>query len=154
MPRPYRRAKQAGHRICNLCNVEKPATPEVFVRDSSRKLGIGYECLDCHHARRKGRDRSAELWPVWQAVQKKHTARLLEFDRRDRLLVELLGTAGGRRYEWGRSDDYRGSIHYANEPHRCHAEVEVYDDNVHLKLSSLPGAVALEVMRLLAERLR
>jgi hypothetical protein len=95
-----------------------------------------------------------EFMPVWHTVQVKHTARLLEDDRRDRLLAALLATGDGSRYQYGRAYDYRGSIHYRNDPHRTHAEVEVYDDNVHLKLTSLPGAIALEVMQLIAERTR
>lgn len=37
-----------------------PATPENFVTDSSRHLGVGYECKPCHAKRKQGRDRSKE----------------------------------------------------------------------------------------------
>lgn len=60
MSRKRRVASQPGHRICQRCEVEMPATPENFVTDSSRPLGVGYECKSCHAARRKGRDRSKE----------------------------------------------------------------------------------------------
>lgn len=60
MRRPYRRAKTAGNRICQRCETEKPATPEHFVTDASRALGVGYECRSCHAARKVSRDRSAE----------------------------------------------------------------------------------------------
>lgn len=49
-------------RICNRCKEEKPATTEFFGKDSSRPLGIAYECRPCHSERKKGRDRRKERW--------------------------------------------------------------------------------------------
>lgn len=65
-----------------MCDTEKPATDKVFVRDSSRNLGIGYECLDCHHKRRKGRDRTKELWANLTPRQRKlRSAAMLRYVR-------------------------------------------------------------------------
>lgn len=80
MTRKRRVASQPGHRICQRCEVEMPATPENFVTDSSRPLGVGYECKPCHHARRKGRDRSkespgaltGERREMWKARQRRY----------------------------------------------------------------------------------
>lgn len=62
MARNYRTATQPGHRICNRCNRELPATLEVFLGDKSRPLGLAYECRECHRERKKGRDRRKERW--------------------------------------------------------------------------------------------
>lgn len=80
MPRKRRIASKPGHRICNRCEVEMPATPENFVVDASRQFGVGYECKPCHYARRKGRDRSKESSGVlsgerrekWKARQRRY----------------------------------------------------------------------------------
>lgn len=62
MTRPHRRASSKSFRICNRCEQELPATPEIFLRDASRPLGLAYECRACHSARKKGRDRRTERW--------------------------------------------------------------------------------------------
>jgi hypothetical protein len=59
--RKYRIAKP-GFRFCNSCDSLLPASPESFVKDSSRKLGISYECKACHSKRKIGRDRRRERW--------------------------------------------------------------------------------------------
>jgi hypothetical protein len=60
MTRKYSRPSTPNHRVCNVCNGEFPATTDFFVRDSSRTLGIAYECKTCHSKRRKGRPRHKE----------------------------------------------------------------------------------------------
>lgn len=60
--RKYRQASLPNHRICNRCESEMPATSEYFITDTSRALGVGYECKGCHSVRKKGRDRRAERW--------------------------------------------------------------------------------------------
>lgn len=62
MPRPRRVATKPGHRFCNRCEQELPATPEIFLKDASRPLGLAYECRPCHSARKKGRDRRKERY--------------------------------------------------------------------------------------------
>lgn len=62
MERKYRIATKPAHRICNRCDRELPASPELFLRDASRPLGLAYECRECHSARKKGRDRRTERW--------------------------------------------------------------------------------------------
>jgi len=47
-----------------------PATPEVFLRDKSRPLGLAYECRVCHSERKKGRDRRKERWANMSPEQK------------------------------------------------------------------------------------
>lgn len=59
--RKYRRADE-GHRICNRCETQFPATIDFFVRDSTRAKGLTYECRACHAKRKKGRDRRKERW--------------------------------------------------------------------------------------------
>ena len=96
MKRPYRRAKIAGNRICQRCEVEKPATPEHFVTDASRALGVGYECHPCHSARKVGRDRSAERPSALTGERReKHT------DRQRRYNATPRGRAAGlkKRYQ-------------------------------------------------------
>jgi hypothetical protein len=80
--RAHRRCKTEGNRICNMCEQEMAATPEFFVTDSSRKYGVGYECLACHSKRKKGRDRSKEL--VENLTPEQHAklkARALRYSR-------------------------------------------------------------------------
>lgn len=67
--RKYRVAK-SGFRYCNKCGEEHPATLEFFVKDSSRKLGISYECKPCHSKRKTGRDRRKERWSNLTPEQK------------------------------------------------------------------------------------
>jgi len=38
---------------CSKCGVEKPAAPEFFVRDKSRKCGLRSECRECRKLHRK-----------------------------------------------------------------------------------------------------
>jgi hypothetical protein len=68
--RKRRVAKGAGSRICNRCDEELPATPEIFLRDSTRPLGLAYECRRCHSARKAGRDRRPERWVNMTTAQK------------------------------------------------------------------------------------
>jgi hypothetical protein len=49
-------------RNCNRCHQSLEATPDNFLRDKSRPLGLAYECKPCHRARRKGRDRRKERY--------------------------------------------------------------------------------------------
>jgi hypothetical protein len=60
--RARRVAEKPGHRICYRCESELAATPEVFIRDSTRPLGLAYECRACHSQRKRGRDRRPERW--------------------------------------------------------------------------------------------
>jgi hypothetical protein len=62
MPRLYRKAIQPNHKICNRCNTELPATPEMFVVDKTRLDGLAYECRECHRERKKGRDKRTDRW--------------------------------------------------------------------------------------------
>lgn len=57
-------------RRCNRCKGEFPATLEFFVKDSSRPLGVSYECKPCHSKRRIGRDRRKERWSNLTPEQK------------------------------------------------------------------------------------
>jgi hypothetical protein len=59
--REYKVSKP-GFRFCSRCKKEHPATLEFFVKDSSRRLGISYECKPCHSKRKIGRDRRKERW--------------------------------------------------------------------------------------------
>lgn len=69
-------------RVCNRCKVEKPATPEVFIRDRSRPLGLAYECRPCHSERKKGRDRRKDRWSnMTDEQRKKASARNLKYGR-------------------------------------------------------------------------
>ena len=65
-----RRVAPAGFRFCNRCEAMHPATPEFFVADKSRPLGIAYECRPCLSMRKKGRDRRAERWSNMTPSQK------------------------------------------------------------------------------------
>lgn len=49
-------------RFCHRCERELAATPEIFLRDKSRPLGLAYECRECHSERKRGRDRRPERW--------------------------------------------------------------------------------------------
>ena len=70
MGRKRRVATQPGHRICNRCDRELPATTAVFLKDSTRPLGLAYECKACHRERRKGRDRRKERWGALTVEQR------------------------------------------------------------------------------------
>jgi len=69
--RKYRQASRPDHRFCNRCDRELPATPEVFLRDASRHLGLAYECRECHRERKRGRDNRSDRWANLTAEQKK-----------------------------------------------------------------------------------
>lgn len=60
-----------GHKVCNRCDQEMPATPEIFLCDASRPDGLAYECRPCHRERRRGRDRRKERWSQLTPEQKK-----------------------------------------------------------------------------------
>jgi hypothetical protein len=47
------------------------ATPDIFLKDASRPLGLAYECKECHRARKKGRDRRKERWASLTPEQRK-----------------------------------------------------------------------------------
>lgn len=49
-------------RICNRCKCEKTASPEFFPRDSTRPLGLGYECRPCQSERKAGTDKRTDRW--------------------------------------------------------------------------------------------
>lgn len=68
--RSYRKASQPGHKMCNRCDKEMPATAEFFLRDKSRADGLAYECRECHRARKAGRDRRADRWSQMSSEQK------------------------------------------------------------------------------------
>lgn len=70
MKRAYRKAEKAGFKICNRCEIEMPATPKVFLRDSSRTDGLGYECRKCHSKRKIGRDKRSDRWALLTKEQK------------------------------------------------------------------------------------
>jgi len=70
MGRQRRIATQPNHRICNRCNCELPATTDVFLKDSTRPLGLAYECKACHRERKKGRDRRKERWGALTSEQR------------------------------------------------------------------------------------
>ncbi len=71
MPRKYHKTQRIGFKICNRCEQELPATPETFLRDSSRADGLAYECRACHRDRKRGRDRRKERWSNMTPEQKK-----------------------------------------------------------------------------------
>ena len=82
MTRNYRTATKPGHRICNRCDRELPATPELFLRDAKRPLGLAYECRECHRQRKKGRDRRKERWSNMTEEQRdKARERSLRYNR-------------------------------------------------------------------------
>lgn len=70
MKRKKRVSHKEGFRFCNGCDLELPATLEIFGRDSSRKGGIAYECRKCQSERNKGRDRRRERWVHMTPEQK------------------------------------------------------------------------------------
>ena len=49
-------------RQCHRCNQVLPATPDFFLRDRSRPLGLSYECRECHLERKRGRDNRSDRW--------------------------------------------------------------------------------------------
>lgn len=70
MNRVYRKASADGLKVCNRCNIEMPATTELFVKDASRKDGLGYECRKCHSERKAGRDKRSDRWANMTEAQK------------------------------------------------------------------------------------
>jgi hypothetical protein len=58
-------------RQCHRCRVEYPATPEFFLRDKSRILGIAYECRSCHSDRKRGRDNRPDRYSKLSREQKR-----------------------------------------------------------------------------------
>lgn len=68
--RKRRVSTKEGFRFCNKCDRELPATPEIFLRDKSRPLGLAYECRPCHSARKLGRDRRKERWANMTPAQR------------------------------------------------------------------------------------
>lgn len=78
-------ATHPTHRTCTRCKVSLPATPEVFVKDASRPLGLAYECRPCHRGRKLGRDtrtdRYSNLTPAQLEQTKARQKRYAQTDR-------------------------------------------------------------------------
>jgi|WetSurMetagenome_2_1015567.scaffolds.fasta_scaffold101812_4 hypothetical protein len=68
--RKYRKASRPGFKICNRCNRELEATPDVFLRDKTRCDGLAYECRVCHRARKLGRDNRTDRWANMTSSQR------------------------------------------------------------------------------------
>lgn len=86
-----------GFRHCNRCDQLLPATPEVFVRDSTRPLGLGYECRACHRARKLGRDNRSDRWANHTPEQrKKAVERNRRYDKTDKGRAVFLRKAYAR----------------------------------------------------------
>jgi hypothetical protein len=93
------------------------------------------------------------FWPVWRAIAAKHQVDLIEHDRCERLLEDMLGLFPKARRADGR--EHRGTI-WGDE---WHARVRVSTGRMDaaglhadLELHSLPGDVTVEVLRLIASR--
>lgn len=85
MSRKYRIATKDGHKCCNRCDGEFPATPEYFLRDKTRRDGLAYECRACHCERKRGRDNRSDRWANLTPEQKvKVQARQLRYGRTDK----------------------------------------------------------------------
>jgi hypothetical protein len=83
--RTYRKAAAAGNKVCNRCNRELPATPEIFLRDKSRHDGLAYECRECHRARKLGRENRTDRWSQMTDAQRASaSARNKKYSRTDR----------------------------------------------------------------------
>lgn len=68
--RKFRRTNNDGRRICNRCDRNLPLNSEYFVKDSSRKLGLTYDCRKCHSERHIGRDWRILRWQNMTEEQK------------------------------------------------------------------------------------
>ena len=68
--RTYRKASTPGNKICNRCDRELLASPEIFLCDKTRHDGLAYECRECHRQRKLGRDRRKERWSLLSDEQK------------------------------------------------------------------------------------
>lgn len=79
MARILRKSSKPGFRVCNRCEQEFPATSEHFVKDTSRALGIGYECRQCHKDRNKGRDMRRNRWASTMTEEQKERKRQSQF---------------------------------------------------------------------------
>lgn len=76
------------------------ATPEVFLRDKSRKDGLAYECRECHRERKKGRDSRTDRWSnMTPAQREKVRARQHRYNR------SLKGRAAYLRAAYAKMDD-------------------------------------------------
>lgn len=94
MVRAHRKATKLGYRICNRCETELPATPEIFLRDASRYLGLAYECRTCHSARKIGRDRRTERWVNHTPDQRRKAKdRQYRYNRTDKGRAVFLASA-------------------------------------------------------------
>lgn len=83
--RKYRKTTDASRRFCHRCDVEKPATPEYFVADASRALGLSYECRQCHSDRKRGRDTRSDRWSNMTPDQRqKAAARNTRYSKTDK----------------------------------------------------------------------
>ncbi len=83
--RNYRRAKADGHKVCNRCNGEFPATLEHFIKDATRPSGLSYECRPCHRERKRGRENRTDRWANQTPEQReKAKARQLRYGRTDK----------------------------------------------------------------------
>lgn len=72
-------------RQCHRCKSLYPATPEHFLRDKTRPLGIAYECRGCHRLRKAGRDNRADRWANHTPEQRqKAIARRRKYGRTDK----------------------------------------------------------------------
>ncbi len=90
---------EIANRCCNRCKNNFPATVDFFVKDSSRPLGIAYECRSCHSQRRAGRDRRRDRWSNFTPEQ-----RLLARERNKRYSKTPKGRAIYLRKAYERVD--------------------------------------------------
>ena len=72
-------------RQCHRCSQVLPATPDFFLRDKSRPLGLSYECRECHRERKRGRDdRSDRWWKMTDEQRAKAKARNQRYAKTDK----------------------------------------------------------------------
>lgn len=123
MTRKRRVSTKPGHRFCNRCERELPATLEVFLKDSTRPLGLAYECRECHSARKRGRDRRTERWANHTPAQReKVVARNRTYNRTDKGRAVYLAFAY-HRVDRGKGHECDMDRHFIlNEiiPKPCH----------------------------------
>jgi hypothetical protein len=91
---------ETASRRCFRCENYLPATAEHFVKDSSRLLGLSYECKSCHAKRRAGRDRRKERWRNLTPDQ-----RLLARERHQRYAKTEKGRAIQLRAAYKKNDE-------------------------------------------------